>query len=366
MPSCKTKKRLMPSKGKKCARPSLSRWKPCKEVKTVNAPCGFKVLAGGSGNPAFKKGDIYLDGDAVVTGKLTVTGIIDPPALILEESETAPATPGPSQGMIWLKAGDSGNELMFTNNEGQDTNISSGLTPSVNTVIGGELVVNDESVTDDSKIFLTRVSGPLDGLLGRRVGHLNVSTITAGENFLVKSFRGNTTSRDSDFSSFTDVIFDSSIPTGSSTLTMGSLTVNHPDVTPTSLIILSRQGSLNSSNNIGHLVVCNRTNGSFDVCSYDGNISHQTEDNSDFVWAVINDEFEGGETLITNGTGSLFTGQTSDKILTTRLNTNFDSNLGHINVISVNNGASVLSLDGDSIYQDMDSGDIMWVRIPSV
>ena len=124
MVKCKIKKRILPSSSK-CAKSSVSRWqKCCKGPVTFKTSEGFKVLAGGNGMPPFTKGDIYLDGNTVVTGKLTVTGNIDPPSLILDERSSIPAETEIGKGILWLKD-DVPNALIFTNDVGTDFDLTS-------------------------------------------------------------------------------------------------------------------------------------------------------------------------------------------------------------------------------------------------
>jgi hypothetical protein len=83
---------------------------------TFGADGGFRVLGLGGGGPAYVPGQIYLDAsETVVTGKLTVTGIIDPTGLELVPQMGNPGSPG--QPTIWVNS--TGNELTFTDPGGQ-------------------------------------------------------------------------------------------------------------------------------------------------------------------------------------------------------------------------------------------------------
>jgi hypothetical protein len=83
---------------------------------TFGADGGFRVLGLGGGGPDYVPGQIYLDAaDTIVTGKLTVTGIIDPTGLELVPQLSNPGSPG--QPTIWV--GSTGNELMFTDAGGK-------------------------------------------------------------------------------------------------------------------------------------------------------------------------------------------------------------------------------------------------------
>ena len=88
---------------------------------------GSFVLNLGVGNGGGTDGILIVTGDAHITGKLTVDGMIDPPGLLMSSSGIAPFTPVGSEGGIWVNAA---GELIFTN-LGGDLNLS--------TAIGGGL-----------------------------------------------------------------------------------------------------------------------------------------------------------------------------------------------------------------------------------
>jgi hypothetical protein len=59
------------------------------------------------------------DGVVLVTGKLTVTGMIDPPGMTMSQSSTNPGVVAASDGTIWVRD-DSPNVLMYTDGVGTD------------------------------------------------------------------------------------------------------------------------------------------------------------------------------------------------------------------------------------------------------
>jgi hypothetical protein len=58
-------------------------------------------------------------GDVNIAGKLTVSGLIDPTGLVLDEQATDPATPTAGKGTIWVR-NDTPNELIFTDDAGTE------------------------------------------------------------------------------------------------------------------------------------------------------------------------------------------------------------------------------------------------------
>ena len=103
----------------------------------------------GVGNGGGSDGVFLVTGDAHVTGKLTVDGMIDPPGLLMSSSGSVPFTPVGTEGGVWVNAA---GELVYTNLAG-DLNLSS--------AIGGGL-------------------GFLDGLLVSGYGFLGAGNPIAG------------------------------------------------------------------------------------------------------------------------------------------------------------------------------------------
>lgn len=70
---------------------------------TFGASGGFRVLAGGASVPAYVGGEIYLDAaETVVTGKLTVTGLIDPTGIVFQGQDAVPeGAPPTGKGTYW-------------------------------------------------------------------------------------------------------------------------------------------------------------------------------------------------------------------------------------------------------------------------
>lgn len=94
---------------------------------TFGAQGGFRVLCGGGvSTPAYAPGNIYLDApETVVTGKLTVTGLIDPTGLECVARGAAPVPPPSGSGTFWVKD-DAPTVAMFTDDAGFETQLGSG------------------------------------------------------------------------------------------------------------------------------------------------------------------------------------------------------------------------------------------------
>lgn len=88
---------------------------------------GSFVITLGTGGGGGSDGELLVNGDAHITGKLTVDGMIDPPGLLMSSSVGVPFTPIGSEGGIWVNGA---GELIYTN-LGGDLNLS--------TAVGGGL-----------------------------------------------------------------------------------------------------------------------------------------------------------------------------------------------------------------------------------
>ncbi len=66
---------------------------------------------------------IDVSGGVRVDGKLTVTGLIDPTGLVLDEQSSNPATPTAGHGILWVKD-DAPNKLMFTDDAGTEFTVA--------------------------------------------------------------------------------------------------------------------------------------------------------------------------------------------------------------------------------------------------
>jgi len=66
--------------------------------------------------------NIDVDGDALITGKLTVGGLIDPTGLVLEHQAAAPHTNTGTQGTLWVN----GNDLKFTDSTAATITLGAG------------------------------------------------------------------------------------------------------------------------------------------------------------------------------------------------------------------------------------------------
>lgn len=110
-------------------------------------------------------GDINLNADTVVTGKLTVTGMIDPPGLQMTESAANPGTVADGNGTLWLRD-DTPNTLMYTDDEGTDFVVSgafSGLasTLAVGNFTGGTSMVvsNGDAINGEAAAVGSNANG---------------------------------------------------------------------------------------------------------------------------------------------------------------------------------------------------------------
>jgi hypothetical protein len=87
---------------------------------TFGADGGFKVLGNGAGIPAYVDGQVYLDAtETVVTGKLTVAGLIDPTGLQCTEQINNPGVVAATFGTYWVR-NDAPNTPVFTASDGID------------------------------------------------------------------------------------------------------------------------------------------------------------------------------------------------------------------------------------------------------
>lgn len=68
---------------------------------------------------------LNVDGDAVIGGKLTVTGLIDPTGLKLAQQASDPGSTGAGEGTIWVKSDDP-TTLWFTDSDGTDVQLGAG------------------------------------------------------------------------------------------------------------------------------------------------------------------------------------------------------------------------------------------------
>ena len=66
---------------------------------------------------------LHVAGDAEITGKLTVGGLIDPTGLVLTEQTVAPSGVVAGEGQVWVRD-DTANVLMFTDDAGVDWQIT--------------------------------------------------------------------------------------------------------------------------------------------------------------------------------------------------------------------------------------------------
>ena len=88
-----------------------------------NAPDGSVIVATTTQSTSKDTGALVVEGgvgiekDLFVGGKLTVTGLIDPTGLVLDEQVVAPAAPVAGKGLLWVR-NDVPNNLVFTDDAG--------------------------------------------------------------------------------------------------------------------------------------------------------------------------------------------------------------------------------------------------------
>lgn len=66
------------------------------------------------------------DGEVLINGKLTVTGLIDPTGLLLDGQLAAPATTAAGEGLLWIDSTAVPSRIIFTDDTGTDHDISTG------------------------------------------------------------------------------------------------------------------------------------------------------------------------------------------------------------------------------------------------
>lgn len=87
-------------------------------------------------------------GNVDISGKLTVAGLIDPTGMVFDEQATVPGgAPGAAKGTVWVR-NDTPNVLMFTDDVGTDTVLSTGGSPThTESFVNGDLVSGVLTVT---------------------------------------------------------------------------------------------------------------------------------------------------------------------------------------------------------------------------
>lgn len=137
-------------------------------------------------------GDINLNADTVVTGKLTVTGMIDPPGLQMTESAANPGTVAEGNGTVWLRS-DVPNTLMFTDDEGTDFVVSGAFSGLAATLAVGDFTGgNDLTVTNGDVIQGEAAAGGSDGNGGvtRILGGMGDGSGRGGNVIIAGGFAG--------------------------------------------------------------------------------------------------------------------------------------------------------------------------------
>lgn len=119
--------------------------------------------------------------EVTITGKLTVTGLIDPTGLVLSEQASAPATPAGTEGLIWLDTnGANDNVLKFTDNSGTNTfdlTTVVGKSDFPSDYTGAENKILSVNGTPDAVVFSNNLTGTNSVTGGTSVAFGNNSTV---------------------------------------------------------------------------------------------------------------------------------------------------------------------------------------------
>ena len=118
---------------------------------------GGNAVSGSGGNITLTPGTGTTAGQVIVSGKLTVTGLIDPTGMVFVQQASVPFTPAVStKGTLWVK-NTSPNTLIFTNGSGIDTTLGGGGSQTLSQTL------NNGNSTDGYNIIIT--SG--DSVIGK-------------------------------------------------------------------------------------------------------------------------------------------------------------------------------------------------------
>lgn len=255
-------------------------------------------------------------------------------------------------------------KITFSNGTVVTQSTSSDVPANIHSLEDGQIFVTDTSVTASSRIFVTRYGTRASV---ENPGFLVVSSVTPGSGYTVQSLDGRGRRRMFDNASFFSTIFPSSVVTGTGSFSSGEVTITEATATPSSIIMVSRQGAV-TGNEPGHIYVSDRSAGSFDIKSYDGDDSIRSDDDSEIVWAVINTGYQSGVATIEDGVVTISaSGITNNsKVQITREGTDVDEpNHLHISKIRPGKNFTVQSREGsDGEANDDDNGEIMWIVIP--
>jgi len=107
-------------------------------------------------------GSAYFSGNVSIGGKLTVTGMIDPSALVLDEQSADPWTPAAANASLWLK-NDTDQRLMLTDDAGA-THVLTGPQRVTATIASGAITLPDRIPRYPVMVELTPQGGMADDL----------------------------------------------------------------------------------------------------------------------------------------------------------------------------------------------------------
>jgi hypothetical protein len=135
---------------------------------------------------------VIFEDDTYINGKLTVTGLIDPTGLVLDEQASSPATSVSGKGQVWVSSSDG--YLMFTDENDTDYNLITGSVGPSGDVTGPSSSVDDEIVrfsgTDGKTIQAgTGVTLTDDGYI-QNVSQINLGSTDPDDGYGVVTFSG--------------------------------------------------------------------------------------------------------------------------------------------------------------------------------
>jgi len=166
-------------------------------IRDNSTPIGSNLLEvqNNAGTTTFFKVD---QTGATIDGKLTVTGLIDPTGMILDEQSVTPSAPAASKGVLWVKD-DTPNVLLFQDDAGNSFDLTkftgNSDTPSSYSGFGnGILVVNSGATgvdfTNNSVGTNTDATGTSVAFGGSSTVGGNVDAIALGSGATVTNTRG--------------------------------------------------------------------------------------------------------------------------------------------------------------------------------
>jgi len=122
-----------------------------------SADAGKILLLPGSNAGSGAVGIVDVTGDVVISGKLTVGGLIDPTGLVLDEQATVPFVTTSAKGTLWLRS-DTVQTLMLTDDAGTDIEVAGGGATRMQ-----EMLLSVQNVNRDALTFASLAGGLPNG-----------------------------------------------------------------------------------------------------------------------------------------------------------------------------------------------------------